>query len=248
MPRFYGKSLNSAGALDDSIERCFDGNPMMRAVRLVAIAAAMCVASFAARAHPHVWVSSKTEIVHDTQGRVTGFRHHWTFDEIFSAFAAQGMDKNGDGKFNREELAALAKENIESLSEFDFFTFAKVAGKPVSLNEPKDGYYLSHEGGQLTLHFTLPLKTPLDARKEQLKFAIYDPTYFVAFSYAKDAPAILASNAPRGCRVAMEKPKPASAKETRLSDLSEAFFDELGEGSDFGAQFAPDILISCKTS
>ena len=220
---------------------------MMRTIRLLAVAVAMCGVSNAVQAHPHVWVSTKTEIVHDSQGRVTGFQHHWTFDEIFSTYAAQGMDKNGDGKFDRNELAELAKVNITSLSEFDFFTFAKVAGKPVPLNQPEEGYYLSHENSQLTLHFTLSLKTPLDARKEQLKFAIYDPTYFVAFSYAKEGPVTLASNAPRGCQAAIEKPKPMSAKETRLSDLGEAFFNELGEGSDFGAQFAPDVLISCKT-
>ena len=207
----------------------------------------MCAFATTAQAHPHVWVSTKTEIVHDDKGRVSGFKHHWTFDEIFSTYAAQGMDKNGDGKFDRNELAELAKVNITSLSEFDFFTFAKVADKPIELAPPKEGYYLSHENGQLTLHFTLPLKTPLDARKEQLKFAIYDPTYFVAFSYAKDTPVTLARNAPRGCQAAIEKPKPASASETRLSDLGEAFFNELGADSDFGAQFAPDVLVSCKT-
>ncbi|MDA7949094.1 MAG: DUF1007 family protein [Hyphomicrobiaceae bacterium] len=221
---------------------------MKTKIEVAATALAVCAMSSAASAHPHVWVSTKTEVVHDAQGRITGFQHRWTFDEVFSTYAAQGMDKNGDGKFDRAELAELAKVNITSLSEFDFFTFAKVGEKQVPLNVPEEGYYLSHENGQLTLHFTLPLKTPLDARKEQLRFAIYDPTYFVAFSHAKDAAVTLASNAPRGCEAAIEKPKPQSVQETKLSDLGEAFFNELGAGSDFGAQFASDVLISCKTS
>ena len=222
--------------------------PMRSMLRLAVATAMVCATSPAVQAHPHVWVSTKTEVVHNAKGRITGFRHQWTFDEVFSTYAAQGMDKNGDGKFDRGELAELAKVNITSLSEFDFFTFPKVGENEVPLNPPKEGYYLSHENGQLTLHFTLPLKTPLDARKEEMRFAIYDPTYFVAFSHAKEAPVTLAKNAPRGCAAAIEKPKPLSAQETKLSDLGEAFFSELGAGSDFGAQFAPDVLISCKTS
>lgn len=214
---------------------------------LAAAALVICATSFAAHAHPHVWVSTKTEVVHDAQGRIAGFRHHWTFDEVFSTYAAQGMDKNGDGKFDRAELAELAKVNITSLSEFDFFTFAKVGENSVMLNPPEEGYYLSHENGQLTLHFTLPLKTPLDARKGEFRFAIYDPTYFVAFSPSKEKPVTLARNAPNGCAASIEMPKPLSAQESTLSDLSEAFFNELGPGSDFGAQFAPDVLISCNT-
>ncbi len=201
-----------------------------------------------AHAHPHVWVTTKTEILHDTQGRVTAFRHHWTFDEIFSAFAAQGMDTNGDGKFDRKELMELAKENITSLTDFDFFTFTKKGDADVELREPEDGYYLSHEGGKLTLHFVLPLKTPLDARKDQVSFAIYDPTYFVSFAYAKKSPVQLATHAPTGCKIEMKKPEPLSSKESSLSDLSEAFFSELGEGSDFGAQFGQNVHITCATS
>lgn len=199
-----------------------------------------------AAAHPHVWVTTKTEVIHDGQGRVTAFHHHWTFDAVFSAFAAQGMDKNGDGKFDREELAELAKVNITSLSEFDFFTFPKLAGKDIELKQPEDGYYLSHDNGMLTLHFVLPLKTPLDPREGEVRFAIYDPTYYVAFSYAEKTPVWLAKNAPAGCQVEMKKPLPVSAQETSLSDLSEAFYNNLGPGSDFGAQFADDAIIACK--
>lgn len=201
-----------------------------------------------ANAHPHVWVTTKTEILHDAQGRITAFRHHWTFDEIFSAMAAQGMDANKDGKFTRKELAELAKINITSLSEYDFFTYVETAKSDVSFREPEDGYYLTHEDGKLTLHFVLPLQTPLDARKDQVKFAIYDPTYYVAYSYAEKSPVWLASNAPKECKVEMQKPPPLSSKEVSLSDLSEAFSNEMGLGSDIGSEFAPNILIACATS
>jgi ABC-type uncharacterized transport system substrate-binding protein len=68
----------------------------------------------------------------------------------------------------------------------------------------------------------------------------------VAFSYAEKTPVWLAKNAPAGCQVEMKKPLPVSAQESSLSDLSEAFYNNLGPGSDFGAQFADDAIIACK--
>ena len=43
----------------------------------------------------------------------------------------------------------------------------------------------------LTLHFTLPFKTPVKAKDLQIE--IYDPTYFVDFELAKDKPATLSA-------------------------------------------------------
>ena len=48
---------------------------------------------------------------------------------MFSAFATQGIDHKTKGTFTRDELAPLAKVNVESLQEYAYFTYAKVNGK-----------------------------------------------------------------------------------------------------------------------
>jgi ABC-type uncharacterized transport system substrate-binding protein len=58
----------------------------------------------AANAHPHVWVTLKSDLVFAPDGKIAAVRHAWTFDEMFSVFATQGLDKDGDGKLSREEL------------------------------------------------------------------------------------------------------------------------------------------------
>ena len=58
---------------------------------------------------------------------------------MFSAFATQGMTSKEKGKFTREELAPLAKVNVESLKEYDYFTYVTVDGKKVPLAEPAPG-------------------------------------------------------------------------------------------------------------
>ena len=90
-----------------------------------------CLVASEAFAHPHVWVTARSELVYGPEGRMTAVRHAWTFDDMFSSFATQGLDADGDGKLTREELAPLAEVNVTSLAEFKFFTFGKFGDKRV---------------------------------------------------------------------------------------------------------------------
>ena len=58
---------------------------------LAAALAALAMTAAAASAHPHVWVTIKSELVFAPDGSVTGVRHAWTFDDMFSVFATQGL-------------------------------------------------------------------------------------------------------------------------------------------------------------
>src|SRR4051812_28809663 len=87
---------------------------------ILALAALACASP--ALAHPHVWVTAKAEILYAPGGKVTAIRHAWTFDPAYSSYVTQGLDKNGDGKLSPDELQDLAKENAESLVDFDYFT------------------------------------------------------------------------------------------------------------------------------
>src|SRR5215213_11745679 len=98
--------------------------PMTNLIRLLAILVLSALAT-AAQAHPHVWVAFKSEVVYAPDGTVTGIRHAWTFDDMFSTFALQGLEQKEKGKFSREELAPLAEVNVTSLKEYDFFTYAQ---------------------------------------------------------------------------------------------------------------------------
>ena len=87
-------------------------------------------------AHPHVWVAFKSEVVYAPDGSVTGIRHAWSFDDMFSTFATQGIEAKEKGKFTREELAPLAEVNVSSLKEFEFFTYVTADGKKQELADP----------------------------------------------------------------------------------------------------------------
>lgn len=192
-----------------------------------------------ATAHPHVMVTARAEILYGNDGRITAIRHHWDFDEAYSVFAVQGLDTNKDGKLSGDELSELAKVNVESLSEFGFFTIGKINGKAQEFSAPVD-YALSFENNILSLVFTLPLKTPAPGRIFGLE--ISDPSWFVAFSLAQGDDAVMLKGAPGGCRMTMTRPKPAET--APQGKLSEDFFSS-GAGANVGLQFVNRVLVAC---
>jgi len=204
-----------------------------------AVAAFACVfAAAPAQAHPHVFVKMASELVYAPDGSVTGVRHAWTFDDMFSAYATQGLDQKEKGRFTREELAPLAEINVTSLKEYDFFTFAKADGRTALFDPPVD-YWLDYTDEVLTLHYTLPLKKAVKAKALELE--VYDPSYFVEFSFREKDPVALVG-APAQCKATMAKPPEAELNKARR--LSEAFFDQLGAGT-VDAQLANRISVVC---
>ena len=145
---------------------------MRRLLGLLASRRRIALGTAPAEAHPHVWITAKSEVVYAPDGSITGVRHAWTFDEMFTTYALQGLATKTKGVYTREELAPLAQTNVESLKEFNFFTFAKADGKKEKFVEPVD-YFLEYKDSELTLHFMLPLKTPFKAKQTALE--VFDP-------------------------------------------------------------------------
>jgi ABC-type uncharacterized transport system substrate-binding protein len=194
-----------------------------------------------AQAHPHVWVTMKSELVYAPDGSVTGVRHAWTFDEMFSTFATQGLDAKKKGEFTRDELKPLAEVNVTSLKEFDFFTYLTVNGdaKKGAFKDPTD-YWLEFKDSLLTLHFDLPLNAPLKANK--LDVEIYDDSYFVDFTFAEKDPVALKS-APAQCKVATATPNDSGAAAMQKQMLSQIPAGQALSG--VGGQFANKISVTC---
>jgi ABC-type uncharacterized transport system substrate-binding protein len=208
-------------------------------LRILLIALVVLLIAAPAHAHPHVWVTMHSELVYAPDGSITGIRHAWSFDDMFSTFATQGLESKEKGKFTREELAPLAKVNVESLKEYEYFTYATADGTKAELTDPTADYWLDYTDSVLTLHFTLPFKKPVKAK--ELKIEIFDPTIFVDFSFAKDKPAQLVG-APK-CKLDVAVPREMTFAEGKK--LSEIPADQPNTTMAWGAQFANKLLVHC---
>ena len=224
--------------------------PLQRALAVALLGGAWlgCLPATRAMAHPHVWITFEIAVLHD-KGTFVGVRHKWTFDELYTSMAIDGLDKNKDGIYDREELAELTKVNIDGLKDFSFFTFPALAGKELKVGEASD-YWLEHKDGSLSLHFTLPFATPVLMEAKGLTVSVYDPTYFIAFELAKTDPVKLAEGAPKGCEARVGVPSQQTGQQSGKETSPQAGKDPAMETLQtqlgaFGVSIARTIVVEC---
>jgi ABC-type uncharacterized transport system substrate-binding protein len=213
----------------------------MRQVVVGALAALIFLAMpGVALAHPHVWVTVRSQVDFTPGGKVGSVVQDWTFDEMYSSFATQGLAAAGQ-LAKREDFAALAKENAGSLAQIGYYTTLKIAGKAVDFDNVTEYWMEERPDHLVTFHVALPLKTPTPPGKF-FSLLVADPEFFIDFEYdAKDG--VKLAEAPTGCSLSVAKPKALAADEQ--SKLTESFFSGLAIGSNFGFKMASRAIIAC---
>jgi ABC-type uncharacterized transport system substrate-binding protein len=210
---------------------------MTAALRTIMLVLAALACASPASAHPHVWITMVSELIYAPDGSVTGIRHHWTFDDMFSVFAVQGLQSKVKGQFTRAELAPLAKDSVESMKDDGYFTYVTVGGTKVPFADPPPSdYWVDYKKEIVTLNFTLPFKTPVKAK--DLRIEVYDPSYFIAVTMADENPIKLVG-APAGCKIALEYPQKMTYA------LGKMLSNEANASSQWGANFANKITVKC---
>lgn len=209
--------------------------------------AALVVSAGQAIAHPHVWTEMRSTILISPEGLVTGVRAEWTTDPVYAQDALDGLDANNDATYQPEELARLTEENLDALSSYDYFMNFRFNDEQQKAGRARDGIQTYNANdGRLTLQFTVPLETPLDPHKGEIRLKIYDPEFFVSFEYVKDRPLMISQALKDGCAANLMKlpddPLAAQTK-TLLATKDKDWKPENNE--DFGSLFAQPVVVSC---
>ena len=104
--------------------------------------------------------------------------------------------------------------------------------------DPVD-YCLEYDAKQtvLTLHFTLPFKTPVKAKA--LEIEVYDPEFFIDFGFAEGPGAA----GQRACAMQASVEKPRDDNFPATLRLEQTFNSEANIG--MGASFANRISVKC---
>ncbi len=155
-----------------------------------------------ASAHPHVWIATAVSVRFANKVPVA-IDYVWTFDELWSATAVEGLDTDGDGKYSRGELAETAKANVEGMEEFGYFTQATKGQTTLTFGKPTD-YWLESVDGIVKMHLTLPLASPVPDGADPIEVLVGDATFYVGFDWAKEKSLELAGDVPAGCKTEVE--------------------------------------------
>jgi len=193
-----------------------------------------------ASAHPHVWVTVRSQIEFNGDGKVSGITHDWVFDEMYSSFATQGLAKPGE-LVKREIFAPLAKENAGNLADLGYFTTLKLDGKAVEF-APVTEYWMEERPDHLVqFHVHLKLKTPTPVGRFGT-LLVADPEFFIDFEF-DDTDGVVLKSEPKGCSVSSTKPKPLD--DDSKAKLNESFFSGLAPGANFGFKMASRVILAC---
>jgi nickel/cobalt transporter (NicO) family protein len=219
--------------------------PVAKPASACLLAAALLLSAGPAAAHPHVWIEARSDVVFDDNGMIVAINHEWTLDESYTETAVEGLDVNGDGVYAPDELEALTKENIDSLKEYAYFTAMKAGTEPVAFGDVTEAGQL-WSNKRLKLHFRLPLKTPVDPRKQRVFYRVYDPGFFIAIEFpGKQAVSGLGAM-PQACRVELQEPaSDQQTADTKAMLATKGVEWQAPPEEDFGAMFAQPVVILC---
>jgi ABC-type uncharacterized transport system substrate-binding protein len=198
-----------------------------------------------ASAHPHMWIDMRSYVVFNDRALITGIDLEWTFDDGYAQMALDGLDTDGDGVYSQDELAPLTKENIASLKDYNYFTVPRVNGEVVPIGEVTE-YGQIYSNGKLSLHFQVPLKTPVDPRKDEFLYKVYDPEFFIDMEYADKSSVGTVGSMPARCSlklVQVSADQQTLQVKQMLSTKGREWKPPANE--DFGGMFAQPTLVVC---
>lgn len=213
---------------------------MIRLAGIIAAVAVVLLCSGPVAAHPHVWVDFKIRVAFNEQGHVTALRQVWLFDEFYSAFVLAGAGMNGDGAANQEALDAVLAENISNLAEYSYFTRIMSGATRLVTGKAVDARTRQVES-RIEMTFTLPLTEPVPVSDLPLRYAIFDPTYYIEMVHAEAADAVKLVDAPESCRAHIKQPNPDSEQVLIASSLDKT--QSAGDG--LGQYFAEEVDLTC---
>jgi ABC-type uncharacterized transport system substrate-binding protein len=192
-------------------------------------------------AHPHVWVTVRSHVEFNPEGRVQAIVHDWVFDEMYSSFATQGLAPKGQ-LVTRAIFAPLAKENAGGLAEVGYYTTLKIDGK-VAEFAPVTEYWMEERPDHLVaFHVRLNLKTPEPIHRFG-SLLVADPEYYIDFEFDDPPNGVTLDHAPQGCSDSLSKPKPLDFGDKQK--LDESFFTNLTPGANFGFKMASRVILAC---
>lgn len=213
----------------------------LRLIRLLsALALLMLGCATPVFAHPHSFITLKTQII-ETDGQMTGLQMRWLMDEITSADLLYDA---GDARPGSEIWKKLAAEVMANVIGQHYFTEVWHNGKKVTFLPVPTAYGMAREGHQAVLTFTLPLTKPQPLAGQRFTISTFDPTYYVDMRYEATQDITLPAALADRCKLTMTTPTPTA--DTQAFALSLDKEDAPPEDMELGKQFAQKVELQCQ--
>jgi len=170
-----------------------------------------------ARAHPHVWIEHRLDVVLNGAA-LHGLHLTWTFDEMYSSMIKEDYTATKDGKIGPADIKRIERDAFSNLSNYNYFVEASLDGKALKFSKV-EAFDVRVDGqGRLVYDFTLVIDKPKTAAANELKYALFDPEYFIEFVLAGQSPVKVTGNPAATCNPVRRVPRSSPQWGTLVSD------------------------------
>lgn len=194
-------------------------------------------------AHPHNWIDTRTRLLINAEGFLTGIEQRWTFDPYYSALtlADLGNEYGPALSVGLQEYSAVMASNLAS---YNYFSNLVSASRSVSLPRPvhqnlevtmEDDYEIMH------LSMVFELSSPLDLKTTLADWSVYDPTYYIAMRHLSTEDVVLVTQGDIRCNKQLINATPSEEEVAYAQQLDASQRDTDG----LGKLFAQHIKLSC---
>ena len=178
-----------------------------------------------------------TPIIENNQ--LTGLSMKWTLDEPSSSAVIYDM-KQAKTKNDQQKLIDDVMGNIVSEHYFSYLYDAQ--NNKIKYSSHPKNYGVKIQGLQLQYYFDVPLAHPQQLEKNTFSLQTYDPTYYVAMTYASKS-AVDFSALPKNCQGKLIEPNVDEKIQAYASSLDKS---QKNEDDSLGVMFAQKIIIQCE--
>lgn len=208
------------------------------------LALLLCLAAAPAGAHPHIYIDAGLHPIFDRAGRLVAVRVIWAYDDLYSSliFEDRGVDPDMDGVLTPEETALLQGFDMAWEPGFEGDLEVRRGDDRIALSGPTEPTAAVIAGQIVTTHVRR-FAEPLVVGADPVVFAVYDPTFYSAYTIALGA-------LPEGredCKAELYEPDVEAAYEILGAAIEEMGAERIANG-DFpavGAIFAEELRLSC---
>lgn len=198
-----------------------------------------------AHAHPHTWIELNSKFVIDQNGRLTEINQKWEFDVFFSLMALDdAINEHGS---EEKALTETAKQMIENLANYDYFSSLRMQDSSITLNTPEQYSLVTKEkyGQQvLELEMTFAIEGEVMVADQDIEYQVYDPTYYISMLHSQESNIKIVGESSEACTTQLNQPKPSN----ELVEYAQSL-DRNQTGTDgLGINFAETTIISCGSS
>ncbi|MEQ8666369.1 MAG: DUF1007 family protein [Rhodospirillales bacterium] len=192
-----------------------------------------------ALAHPHAWIDLESTAILNDDGHLIALQQYWLFGDFYSSYVLADIGSD-DRDAIIDSLREVARQNLVSLRDYDYFTVIKSDGQRKDIVDVEI-FETGVVEGRIYLKFTTALAEPLDPATAVVRYAVYDPTYYIEILYAEGvAPRFQAPGAVV-CELGVNKPSPTFDELAFAASL-----DRTENGGDgLGEVFAEWVEMTC---